>query len=71
MTLPLPQEIAPRHAELTSWQRMQVEAARKLVDDLNGVDTPQLQGPLGMLWLGRMEGAARTLLDILDAVVIP
>ena len=60
-----------RVAALTSWQRMEVEAARKLVRDLEVIDAAQLAGPLGAYWAGRLEGAARNLLDIIDATVTP
>jgi hypothetical protein len=58
-------------AELTGWQRMEVEAARKLIADLEAIDGGQLAGPLGAYWAGRLEGAARNLLDIIDATVTP
>jgi hypothetical protein len=60
-----------RVAALTAWQRMEIEAARKLVTDLEGIDAAQLAGPLGAYWAGRLEGAARNLLDIIDAVAVP
>ena len=60
-----------RVAALTGWQRMEVEAARKLVTDLEAVDAAQLAGPLGAFGAGRLEGAARNLLDIIDATVTP
>ncbi len=60
-----------RIAVLTPWQRMEVEAARKLVTDLEAIDAAQLAGPLGAYWAGRLEGAARNLLDIIDATVTP
>lgn len=60
-----------RIAALTGWQRQEVEAARKLVCDLEAIDAAQLAGPLGAYWAGRLEGAARILLDIIDATVIP
>jgi hypothetical protein len=60
-----------RRAELTGWQRMEVETARKLIVDLEAIDADQLAGPLGAYWAGRLEGAVRNLLDILDAVAIP
>lgn len=60
-----------RVAALTPWQRMEVEAARKLVCDLEEIDAAQLAGPLGAYWAGRLEGAARTLLEIIDATVTP
>jgi hypothetical protein len=60
-----------RVAALTPWQRMEVEAARKLVGDLEQIDAAQLAGPLGAYWAGRLEGACQNLLAIVDAVVIP
>lgn len=60
-----------RIATLTPWQRQEVEAARKLVCDLEEIDAAQLAGPLGAYWAGRLEGAVSNLLDIIDAVVIP
>lgn len=60
-----------RVAVLTPWQRMEVEAARKLVGDLETIDAAQLAGPLGAYWAGRLEGACQNLLDIVDAVVTP
>jgi hypothetical protein len=60
-----------RVAALTPWQRMEVEAARKLVDDLEEIDAAQLAGPLGAFWAGRLEGAARNLLSIIDATAVP
>jgi hypothetical protein len=50
---------------------MEVEGVRKLIIDLEAIDGGQLAGPLGAYWAGRLEGATRTLLDIIDAVVIP
>jgi hypothetical protein len=50
---------------------MEVEAARKLVGDLEQIDAAQLAGPLGAYWAGRLEGACQNLLAIVDAVVIP
>jgi hypothetical protein len=60
-----------RVATLSTWQRHEVNAARKLVCDLEAVDGGQLAGPLGAFWAGRLEGALSNLLDIIDAVVIP
>lgn len=56
---------------LDRWKRMEVEAARKLVADLETIGPEQLAGPLGCFWLGRITGAAENLLDILDAVTEP
>jgi hypothetical protein len=50
---------------------MEVEAARQLVDALAVADADQLAGPLAAYWLGRIDGAARNLLDILDSVTEP
>ncbi len=60
-----------RIARLSPWQRHEVESARKLIVDLEAIDAAQLAGPLGAFWAGRLEGAARTLLDIIDATAVP
>jgi hypothetical protein len=56
---------------LDAWKRMEVESAREIVAALADADADQLAGPLGFYWLGRIDGAARNLLDIIDSVVEP
>lgn len=64
--LPVP---SPR-VRLSPWVRMEVEAARQCVMELDehsaGADLPRMAYLLGVL-----EGHARTLLDVLDTVTEP
>jgi hypothetical protein len=60
-----------RIATLTRWQRQEVEAARKLLCDVETIDGAQLAGPLGAYWAGRLAGALANVLDVIDASVTP
>lgn len=63
-----PPAMSAQRVTLTTWQRLDTEKARELVDQFGQLDAADLTMSQLAFVLGRLHGVAANLLDVLDAI---